>query len=114
MDITTRVKNLVKPKYNELECWSHKWLHVEDVAENSERLAQLENANVNSCIIAAYCHDLGRIEEEKGNTTPHAALSIEPTKNILRKVGISGEDFDRIVEAVAVHSMKKYSGKNKS
>jgi len=117
MEITEKVRELVKPQYDTLECWVHRWQHIEDVAKNAKRLAELENANIISCIIAAYCHDLGRIEEEtrkkRGEIPlPHALLSIEPTMKILQKVGISGVDFDEIVEAVAVHSYRVYEGNN--
>lgn len=92
-------------------------MHIKDVVKNSERLAELEGVKIVPCVIAAYCHDLGRIEEEarkqrKEYPLPHALLSIEPTIKVLQEVGISGIDFDEIVEAVAVHSYRVYEGKN--
>ncbi len=117
MDILEQVKELVKPQYEKLECWVHGWQHIEDVAENAKKLAKLENADISSCVIAAYCHDLGRIDEEERKrrgekSLPHALLSIEPTIKILQKVGISGVNFNEIVEAVVVHSYKDYTGNN--
>ena len=117
MDIIENVRKLVKPQYDKLECWVHSWMHIEDVAKNSRKLAKLEDINPVLCITSAYCHDLGRIEEEerkqRGETPlPHALLSIEPTIRVLQEVGISGVDFDEIIEAVAVHSYKVYEGKN--
>lgn len=117
MDVLEQVRELIKPQYDKLECWVHRWPHIEDVAENAKKLAELENADVNSCIIAAYCHDLGRIEEEERKRRgdlplPHALLSIEPTIRVLQKVGISGVSFDEIVEAIAVHSYRDYNGNN--
>ncbi len=118
MNIINKIRELVKPQYERLECWTHKWPHIEDVVEKSEILTKMENISpVEPCLIAGYCHDLGRIEEgtrkQKGEyPLPHALLSIEPTIQVLQKVGISGIDFDEIVEAVAVHSYKVYDGKN--
>jgi len=117
MDIVEKVKELVKPQYDTLECWVHAWPHIQDVVENAKKLAELENADVDECVIAALCHDLGRIEEEarkkRGDSPlPHALLSIEPTMKVLQQVGISGVKFNEIIEAVAVHSYRIYEGDN--
>jgi HD superfamily phosphodiesterase len=117
MDIIERVKEIVKPQYDALECWVHSWQHVEDVVKNAKKLAELEGVNSIPCIIAAYCHDLGRIEEEarkkRGDSPlPHALLSIEPTMKVLQQIGISGVKFNEIIEAVAVHSYRIYEGDN--
>jgi hypothetical protein len=120
MDSTSAVEKIlvfVKPQYEALECWIHRWPHIHDVMENAKKLAELENADIDACVIAALCHDLGRIEEEtrklKGQSPlPHALLSIEPTIKILQQVGISGVKFNEIIEAVAVHSYKDYAGNN--
>jgi hypothetical protein len=117
MELIEKVRNLVKPQYDELECWVHRWPHVEDVAKNSWQIAECERTNVRSCVIASYCHDLGRIQEEKRkqngeNPLPHALLSIEPTVKVLQSVGISGVDFNEIIEAVTIHSYKVYEGNN--
>jgi HD superfamily phosphodiesterase len=114
MDSTSAVEKIlvfVKPQYEALKCWIHRWPHIHDVMENAKKLAELENGDIDACVIAALCHDLGRIEEEtrklKGQSPlPHALLSIEPTIKILQQVGISGIKFNEIVEAVAVHSYK--------
>tara|TARA_Y100000310_G_C20544098_1_gene744752 strand:- start:297 stop:713 length:417 start_codon:yes stop_codon:yes gene_type:complete len=116
-ELLTRVERLVKLQYDELECWVHSWPHIQYVVERAKELAELENLNPEPCMIAAYCHDLGRIEEERmrknGETAlPHALLSIAPTINILNEVGISGIDFSKIVEAVTIHSYRVYEGKN--
>ncbi|MAH03322.1 hypothetical protein CMI39_00880 [Candidatus Pacearchaeota archaeon] len=116
--ILNSIREFVKPKYEKLKCWVHKWHHVERVAYYSGILAELENADKESCIIAAYCHDLGRIEEEKlktekGSSSPHPLLSIEPTIKILQENGISGVKFSEIIEAIIVHSYKIYDGNNK-
>ena len=117
MDIAEKVRALVKPQYDTLECWVHSWPHVERVSNNANIVARMENLNPTFCVIAAYCHDLGRIGEEerkrKGESPlPHALLSIEPTVQVLQNVGVSGVDFNEIVEAVAIHSYRIYEGKN--
>ena len=117
MSITDEVRGLVKPRYDKIECWVHSWMHIEDVVKFSEELAKSEGFNPVPCMIAAYCHDLGRTEEERRKKSgesylPHALLSLEPTARILNAVNIFGVDFDKIVEAVAVHSYKNYEGSN--
>ena len=117
MEILQKIRELVKPQYDELKCWVHSWMHIEDVVKNAEKLANLEGINPIPCIIAAYCHDLGRVEEERRKKRgeiplPHALLSIEPTIKVLQAVGISGIEFDEIVEAVTVHSYRVYEGNN--
>ncbi len=112
-----KVKKLVKPIYDQVECWVHSWPHAERVSNYAKQLAKLENINQNICLVAAYCHDLGRLDKEKrkqeeNQEFPHALLSIEPTVKILQQVGISGPDFAKIIEAIAIHSCKIYSGKN--
>jgi HD superfamily phosphodiesterase len=111
------VRGIVKPQYDTLECWVHSWPHIEIVSSNAEKLAKLEKVNTESCLISAYCHDLGRIEEERrrqrgDKPLPHALLSIEPTILALQQAGVTGVDFNEIVEAVAVHSYRVYEGQN--
>jgi len=93
---------------------------VEKVVEGVIILAEMEGVDSYLCQAAAYCHDLGRvIEEEKGLYNPipgtpgHAGLGVIPTKEILRKVGIVGQDAKNVIEAVKVHQLKKYEGRNK-
>ncbi len=117
MEKSEIVRNIVKPQYDTLECWVHSWPHIERVSANAGTLARLECVNPEPCLISAYCHDLGRIEEEKRkqrkeNPLPHALLSIEPTVLALQQAGVTGVEFDEIVEAVAVHSYRVYEGQN--
>ncbi len=112
-DVLIKVRKLVKPEYKKIKNWAHGWEHIVHVVKFSKKLAEMENYDSVICEIAAYCHDLGRIEEEKIHTE-HAALSVKPTKEILEKVGIRGEKADLIIEAVAVHSQKDYFGENKA
>lgn len=117
MNQIEKVKELVKPQYDTLECWVHSWPHIERVSDNADTIAKMENLDPTYCIISAYCHDLGRVEEEErkkrgDSSLHHALLSIEPTTKVLQEVGISGVDFNEVVEAVAVHSYRVYEGKN--
>jgi len=123
MDLTEKqvstVEKLVKPEYDQLKCWVHGWLHISNVRDASRRLSIAESYNPLPNEIASYCHDLGRIIEEQNgllNTSSgfqnHALFSIAPSVDILKQVGIRGELFDSIIEAVAIHSYKDYSGKN--
>jgi len=115
-----KVRQLVVPQYKKISCWVHGWLHVKEVVKAAGELAKMEGEDVGACVVAAYCHDLGRIAEEGRGPVPktpgdkgHAALSVEPTKEVLATVGIDGKLAKEITEAVAVHSVKKYTGPNK-
>jgi HD superfamily phosphodiesterase len=117
MEVTERVRELVKPQYDTLECWVHSWPHIERVSSNADTIANMEGLDPTYCVISAYCHDLGRIEEEERRRRgdlplPHGLLSIEPTVDVLKRVGISGVNFNEVIEAVAVHSYRIYEGKN--
>lgn len=115
--VLENVRDLVKPQYDTLDCWVHSWPHVRRVTNNVKKVAEMEGINYVPCCIASYCHDLGRIGEEKikqrGDISPpHALLSIEPTVRVLYLVGVKGVDFGEIVEAVTVHSYRLYEGGN--
>lgn len=120
-DKTDKVERLVKPIYAKVKVWAHGWLHIENVAQAAEDLAKIEGGDPVLCKIAGYCHDLGRLEEEKrglvnpmpGAPSIHAELGVKPTREILQKVGIAGDDADKIVEAVRIHNKRKYLGENK-
>lgn len=117
--ILEKVEELSKLEYDKLKCWAHAWPHITSVRRNTEELVDIIGADPIICGIAAYCHDLGRVVEEKniGKQTElgnidHSLDSIEPTILLLQKVGIRGYDFSSIVGAVTVHSDKLYYGKN--
>ncbi|MFH1591738.1 MAG: HD domain-containing protein [Candidatus Woesearchaeota archaeon] len=115
----THLEKLVKPQYERLQSWAHAWPHIQKVGKNSEELAQLVGVDPTLCKMAAYCHDLGRIEEEmatrkiiKCNIPNHSLFSIEPTISVLQELEIPVKDYKDIVEAVTVHSNKFYWGEN--
>jgi HD superfamily phosphodiesterase len=116
-----QVKDEVRPTYKKIKIWTHGWLHVVGVVKAAKKLAEMEHVDPVLCQIAAYCHDLGRLEEEEkglanyipGSPSPHAEMSVAPTKVILKKIGIRGDDADDIIEAVKIHNVRKYRGKNK-
>jgi len=120
-DLLNQVEDLAKPTYAKVSIWCHGWLHVLGVVRAAKALAEMEGVDPTLCQIAAYCHDLGRAEEEKkslvnfkpGSPSPHAAMAVAPTKLILEKIGITGKDAEDIVEAVKIHNIRKYEGPNK-
>ena len=112
-----KIRDITKPKYDSLTCWTHTWPHIQLVKHWCQIIAEEEGIDDVPCIISAYCHDLGKLEEErlkkeKGVSPPHALLSIEPTCELLKEEGISGAAFWEIIEAVAVHSYRIYEGGN--
>lgn len=118
-DILEKVEELAKLEYDKLKCWAHAWPHIKRVKNCTQELAKIVDADPVSCGIAAYCHDLGRVVEEKtiGKQTDlgnidHSLDSIKPTVDLLKYLGIDDRRFNFIVGAVAVHSDKLYHGKN--
>jgi len=116
-----RVRELVEPTYRRLHNWGHGWQHVLNVLEWSEKIARAESEDPFLYQVAAYCHDLGRLEEEeKGQVNPvagapssHGDFSVKPTQIILDQIGIKGKDRADILEAVKLHVIRKYEGPNK-
>jgi len=116
-----KVEKLVKPTYLKLKVWAHGWLHIRNVAQAARDLANMEDEDAVLCQIAAYCHDLGRLEEEEkglvnprpGTSSPHGGFGVKPTREILQKVGVTGDDAKMIIEAVGIHNIRKYEGKNR-
>lgn len=114
------VEKLVRPIYSKLIVWAHGWEHIKKVAQAAKDLAEMENVDPVLCQIAAYCHDLGRLEEEErgivnpvaGTPSQHAEFSVQPTEEILKSVGIDGRAAEEIIEAVRIHNIKKYEGEN--
>jgi len=115
------VKRQVEPIYKKLKCWPHGWLHIVKVVKSAKKLAQMEDTDPFLVQVAAYCHDLGRLEEERrGLVDPrpktsldHGEMSIEPTKKILAKIDVSGQGAEKILETIKIHPMRKYKGDNK-
>ncbi|MCX6809366.1 MAG: HD domain-containing protein, partial [Candidatus Berkelbacteria bacterium] len=118
--ILKQVEGEVKPIYAEIKAWTHGFKHVSGVVKAAKDLAEMEGADPVLCQIAAYCHDLGRLEEEEknlvnpkpGTPSAHAVFSVKPTNKILDKVGIKGKDREKILEAVKLHNIRKYEGDN--
>ncbi len=107
-----KTKQLVKPQYNEIDNWTHGWPHITNVRDTSFQLAKRKGAKKDITGIIAYCHDLGRIIEEKEKLPDHATLSVEPTIRVLDQLtpALSQHDFGTIIGAIAVHSDFNYVG----
>ena len=120
-ELLEETEKLVKPTYIQLKIWGHGWLHVLGVVRAAKALAEMEGVDPVLCQIAAYCHDLGRLEEEEkdlvnfkpGAPSAHAAMGALPTRRILDQIGVVGRDAEDIVEAVKIHNIRKYEGTNK-
>lgn len=119
-EILASIRQEVKPIYQKLKCWAHGWKHIEKVVDSARILAEMEGADLLNCQIAAYCHDLGRLEEEERGLVDsrprtslgHAEFSLKPAEKILDKYGINSVAKEKILEAIKVHPIKKYEGDN--
>ena len=116
-----KVEELVKPTYLKIKIWTHGWMHVQNVVEAARRIAEMEGVDPLPCQLAAYCHDLGRLEEEDrglvkykaGSPSAHAVLSVKPTEKILDALDLDQKTKNHIIEAVKLHNIRKYEGDNK-
>lgn len=120
-DLLQKVELLAKPIYAKVKIWCHGWKHVSNVVKAAKDLAEMEGVDPVLCQIAAYCHDLGRLEEEEkelvnfkpGTPSLHAAMGVAPTKKILEQIGLEGKGAEDIIQAVQIHNVRKYEGDNK-
>lgn len=119
-EILNSVEQDVKPIYEKLKCWAHGWEHIKIVVKSAHDIAMAEGADPFPCQLAAYCHDLGRLEEEERGLVDsrpmtslgHAGFSLKPAGVILDKYNITERDKCLILEAIRIHPSRKYEGDN--
>ncbi len=85
----------------------HGFSHVERVYNTCVKIGQKLNANMRILKIAAYLHDIGRIDDnEDPPKRNHAEISAIKTKEFLatNNFNLSGKEIDDIVHAIKAHS----------
>lgn len=78
----------------------HSLSHVLQVVEYTKEILENVNADNEVCIISAYWHDVGRIEQNKG----HALISANLLKEEMGKLGYEEDFIDKCYKAIYKHS----------
>lgn len=81
----------------------HSLSHVLQVVEYTKEILQHVEAEDEVCIISAYWHDVGRIEQEKG----HALISANLLKEEMIKLGYNEEIIEKCYKAIYKHGWKE-------
>ncbi len=81
----------------------HSLSHVLQVVQYTKEILENVEADNEVCIISAYWHDVGRLEQEKG----HALISAELLKKEMTKLGYDSEIIDKCYKAIYKHGWKE-------
>ncbi|PIR22033.1 MAG: hypothetical protein COV44_09650 [Deltaproteobacteria bacterium CG11_big_fil_rev_8_21_14_0_20_45_16] len=83
---------------------SHDILHIERVVRAAKKLSELENADLNIVVPAAYLHDCEVIEKSDPQRSQVSSLSAKKALGILKELKYPEKYFDGIAHAIAAHS----------
>jgi uncharacterized protein len=85
------------------DAW-HNIEHVEQTVKAAKYLASKENADVNTCIIAAWLHDISKHKEQKNDHINHGTDASKVAKQFLLKLGFDAKDVDDICYVIYMHN----------
>ncbi|HEX7734792.1 MAG TPA: HD domain-containing protein [Ktedonobacteraceae bacterium] len=95
----------VEQRFASFDDPAHGWEHVRRVYEMAQRMAAEEGADSLIVGSAALLHDIGRLIRRKG--TPHALLSVEESREILKRYPLESEQVEAILHAIEAHSFSQ-------
>ncbi|HXR65092.1 MAG TPA: HD domain-containing protein [Ktedonobacteraceae bacterium] len=95
----------VQQRFVEFDDPAHGWEHVRRVYDLALRIADEEGADRLITGSAALLHDIGRLIHRKG--TPHALLSVEESREILKRYPVEPEQVENILHAIEAHSFSQ-------
>lgn len=95
----------VQQRFSAFDDPAHGWEHVQRVYNLALRIADEEGADRVIVGSAALLHDIGRLIHRKG--TPHALLSVEESREILKNSPLEAEQVEAILHAIAAHSFSQ-------
>ena len=105
-EIENKHKLLIEKAINTMklvEDPKHSLSHVLQVVQYTKEILENVEADNEVCIISAYWHDVGRLEQEKG----HALISAESLKKEMTKLGYDSEIIDKCYKAIYKHGWKE-------
>jgi uncharacterized protein len=87
---------------------SHDWDHTERVLNMAQKIAVLENADIDVVRYAAVLHDICRYEEDisKG-LVHHEELGAEAAKKILKEKGIDDAVIEKVCACIRTHRFRR-------
>jgi uncharacterized protein len=89
----------------------HAFDHTERVHELCKHIGEKEKANMEVLSIAAYLHDIGRIDQDSSNGgVCHAEAGAKRARKILEKYNLSKEKLENIIHCIETH---RFRGNNK-
>lgn len=103
--ILTELSQEVQQRFAKFDDPAHGWEHVRRVYHLTQRIAEEENADTLITGCAALLHDVGRLIRRKG--TPHASLSVEKSRAILKRYPVEPEHIEAILHAIEAHSFNQ-------
>jgi uncharacterized protein len=95
----------IQQRFAEFDDPAHGWEHVRRVYDLALRIADEEGADQLITGSAALLHDIGRLIHRKG--TPHALLSVEESREILKRYPVGPEQVENILHAIEAHSFSQ-------
>jgi uncharacterized protein len=86
---------------------SHNWEHTCRVYDLCRHIGQVEGADLETLMIAAYLHDVGRPwQDQSKGAVCHAEKGAEIARALLDKYSISSERKDNIIHCIRAHRFR--------
>lgn len=83
---------------------AHDLLHFKRVVQTAKRLCEIEGANPDVVIPAAWLHDFVIVPKNDPRRSQASRLSAEGAITFLREIGYPEEHFENIAHSIAAHS----------
>lgn len=106
MEKIALLKKIVRPKYTSLDP-SHDFAHIERVVKISQELAEIENADTEVVMAAAYLHDIVNLPKNHPQKSKASELAAEMAKRILIEIDFNPNKIEAVCIAVLEHSYSK-------
>ena len=89
----------------------YRWGHTLRVAQRGMGLAKEENANLEQVIVACLLHDIAKLSNTS-HSVDHGRVGAKQVRPVLKKIGYSKTQINRICYAIAAHVDGKAAFKN--
>lgn len=91
---------------------AHKLDHIQRVLFWALKLQKKEGGDLRNIIPAVLLHDIGQAYDASENQMMHAMVSAQKAPDILKKLGYSRLEIEKICETIELHSSRFASSKN--
>ncbi|WP_052610362.1 HD domain-containing protein [Bacteriovorax sp. BSW11_IV] len=100
------LKNTVRPKYTSLDP-SHDFAHIERVVQIAKKLAEIEKADVEIVMAAAYLHDIVNLPKDHPQRSRASELAAASAQRILVEIEFDPKKIENVCNAVLEHSFSR-------